>query len=123
MRRIKIDVLTAADGTATAYSPKVSGKIHSISYLKDGATAFPNGVDFAVTAESTGENIWTEADVNAATVRYPRAPTHTQAGVAALYAAGGVGVLDKIALANDRVKIAVTQGGNAKKGQFVVLVD
>lgn len=123
MRRMKIDVTTAADGTATAFSPKVSGKVHSIHYLKDGTAAFANGVDFAVTAEATGENVWTEADVNAAGVRYPRAATHNQAGAAALYAAGGVGVLDKIGLANDRLKIAITAGGNAKNGRFIVLVD
>lgn len=123
MRRIRIDVTTAADGTATFFSPRVSGKVHSVHYLKDGAAAFSNGVDFAITAEATGENIWTENDVNASTLRYPRAPTHSQAGVAALYAAGGTAVQDKIGLANDRVKIAITAGGNAKKGQFFVLVD
>lgn len=123
MRRIKIDVTTAADGTAAVFSPRVSGKVHSVHYLKDGTAAFSNGVDFAVTAEATGENIWTENDVNASTLRYPRAPTHSQAGVAALYAAGGTAVQDKIGLANDRVKIAITAGGNAKKGQFFVLVD
>ncbi|MBN9243944.1 MAG: hypothetical protein J0I98_14225 [Mesorhizobium sp.] len=123
MRRIKIDVTTAADGTATAYSPKVSGKVHSIHYLKDGTAAFSNGVGFTVTAEATGENIWTEAAVNAATARYPRAPTHSQAGAAALYAAAGEAVMDKIALANDRAKIVIAAGGNAKKGQFLILVD
>lgn len=123
MRRIKIDVTTAADGTAMAYSPKVSGKVHSIHYLKDGTTAFSNGVGFTITAEATGENIWTESAVNASAVRYPRAATHSQAGAAALYAASGTGVLDKIGLANDRAKIAIASGGNAKKGQFFILVD
>ncbi len=122
MRRIKVDVTTAADGSAVAYSPRVSGKIHSIHYLKDGSAAFSNGVDFAITAEATGENIWTQADVNAATVRYPRAPTHDQAGGASLYAAT-FAVLDKVGVANDRVKIGITAGGNAKKGQFLILVD
>lgn len=120
MRRYKVPITTAADGSAIAYSPRLSGKIHSIHYVK---TDFANGVDFAVTAEATGENIWTQADVNASAVVYPRAPTHTQAGVAALYAAGGVGVLDKIAVASDRVKIVIAQGGNAKSGAVHILVD
>ncbi|MDR7034499.1 hypothetical protein [Mesorhizobium sp. BE184] len=123
MRRIKVTATTAADGTATVYSPRVSGKIHSVVYQKDGTTGFTDGVDFALTAEESGENIWTESNVNASTSRYPRAPTHSQAGAAALYAAGGTGILDKIALANDRVKIVIAQGGNAKKGIFLVLVD
>lgn len=123
MRRIKLDVTTAADGTATAYTTKVSGKVHSIHYLKDGASGFSNGVGFTVTAEATGESIWTEAAVNASTVRYPRAATHSQAGAAALYAAGGTAVQDKVGLANDRAKIVIASGGNAKKGQFLILVD
>ncbi|SHF05165.1 hypothetical protein SAMN02745157_1522 [Kaistia soli DSM 19436] len=123
MRRILVNVTTAADGTATVLSPKVSGKLHSITYLKDGTTAFTDGVDFTITANVSGENLWTESNVNAGTTRYPRAPTHTQAGAAALYAAGGVAVLDKIGLANDQAKIQIAQGGNAKKGAFLFLVD
>lgn len=123
MRRIKVDVTTAADGTATVLSPRTSGKLHSILYLKDGTTAFTDGVDFTITANESGEGLWTESNVNASTVRYPRAPTHSQVGAAALYAAGGLGVLAPIGLANDQVKIAIAQGGNAKKGSFLILVD
>jgi hypothetical protein len=86
-------------------------------------TDFANGVDFAVTAEATGENIWTEADVNASASRYPRAPTHSQAGVASLYAAAGTAVQAPVGVSNDRVKIAITSGGNAKTGTFHVMVD
>lgn len=123
MRRYKVQVTTAADGTATAFTPKTSGEIHSIQYVKDGANAFAAGVDFTVTAEATGENIWTEANVDANAVRYPRAPTHSQAGVAALYAADGTAVQARIALGGDRVKIAIAAGGNAKTGAFHILVD
>jgi hypothetical protein len=123
MRRVKVTVTTAADGTATAYTPRVSGHIHSVHYVKDGSNAYADGVDFAVTAEATGENIWTEANVNASAVRYPRAATHSQAGVAALYASGGTAVLDRVAVANDRIKIVLAQGGNAKVGAFLVLID
>ncbi len=123
MRRYIIPVTTAADGSATAYSSGISGKIHSVHYLKDGSNAFADGVDFTITAENTGEGIWTESNVNASTVRYPRAPTHSQAGAAALYASGGTGVFDKIALAADRVKVVIAQGGNAKAGRFFVMVD
>lgn len=123
MRRYKLTVTTAADGTVTAYTPRVSGKIHSVQYVKDGANGYTNGVDFAVTAEATGENIWTQADVNASAVVYPRAPTHSQAGVAALYAAAGTAVGAPIGVSSDRVKISLSSGGNAKVGVFHVLID
>jgi hypothetical protein len=123
MRRYKVSVTTAADGSATAYSPRVAGKIHSVQYVKDGANGFANGVDFTITAEATGESIWAQNDVNASAVVYPRAPTHSQAGAAALYAAGGTAVSDKIGLASDRVKIVIAAGGNAKVGDFHILVD
>ncbi len=120
MRSHKIAVTTAADGTATAYSPRLSGKIHSIHYVK---TDYADGVDFTITAEATGENLWTESNVNASTVRYPRAPTHSQAGVAALYASGGTAIMDKPGIANSRVKIVLAQGGATKSGTFHILID
>lgn len=123
MRRYRIPITTDGSGAATVYSPRIAGKIHSVQYVKDGTTPFSNGVDFAVTAEATGENIWTESDVNASAVRYPRAPTHSQAGVAALYASGGTGVFDRIAVASDRVKIVIAQGGASKLGVVHILVD
>ena len=122
MRRLKLDVVTAADGTAIAYFNRQSGTIHSVHYAKDGATPFTDGVDLSMTAESTGEGIWTESNVNASAVRYPRAPVHNQAGAPVLYAAGGAPVHDKIALSNDRIKLSVAQGGNAKTGHFIVIV-
>lgn len=123
MKRYKVTVTTASDGTATAYTPRLSGKVMQVEYVKDGTTPYSNGVDFTITGEATGVNIWTENDVNASAVRAPRQPTHSQAGAAALYAAGGVGVLAPIALANDRVKIALASGGSAKVGVFHVVVE
>lgn len=122
MRRFKVTVTTAADGTVTAYSPRISGKIHQIEYVKPGAGSYDDGVDFTITGEATGINIWTESNVNATAVRAPRAPTHSQVGVAATLD-GTRAALDKIALASDRVKIVLAQGGNAKVGAFHILVD
>lgn len=126
MKRYKVSVTTAADGTVTAYSPRISGEVHQIEYVKDtaaaGANAYADGVDFTITGEATGVGLWTEANVNASAVRAPRQPTHSQAGVASLYAAGGTAVQARVALANDRVKIVLAQGGNAKVGAFHILV-
>ena len=119
VQRLVVPVTTASDGTATAYSPVVSGRIETIRYVK---TDFANGVDFTITAEATGETIWTQSDVNASVTVAPRQATHSTAGVAALYAAGGVAVNDGIVVANDRVKIAIAQGGDTKSGAFHIVV-
>ena len=123
MRRYKVRVTTAADGTVTAYSPRLSGKIQQIEYVKDGSNAYTDGVDFTITGEASGIGLWTEANVNASAVRAPRQPAHSQAGVALLYASGGTAVTDRIGLGNDRVKIVLAQGGNAKVGTFHITVD
>lgn len=120
MRRFNVAVTTASDGSATAYSPFLSGYIHSVQYVK---TDFADGVDFTITAEATGQTIWTQSDVNAAVTKFPREGTTTTAGVASLYASGGTAVNDRVALGRDRVKIVIAQGGNAKVGAFNILVD
>lgn len=119
IRRIVIPVTTAADGSATVYSDVVSGEIRAIHYLK---TDFADGVDFAITLETTGQNVWTESNVNAAAVRAPRMATHGVDGVASLFAAGGLGVQAPIPVADERIKIVIAQGGNAKTGAFHILL-
>ncbi|RWP88352.1 MAG: hypothetical protein EOR12_16710 [Mesorhizobium sp.] len=124
MKRYKLSVTTDGAGNAVAYSPRLSGEIHEIEYIKDGgANPFANGVDFTITSEATGKTLWAEADVNASASRAPRVATHSTAGVAALYAAAGTGVLARPGVANDRVKISIAQGGATKVGAFHVLVD
>lgn len=114
-QRVAVTVTTAADGSATAYSDVLVGKLSQIRYVK---TDFADGSTFTITAEATGETLWTETAVNASATRAPRQATHSTAGVAALYAAGGAAVNDKIALANDRIKIVIASGGDTKTGTF-----
>jgi hypothetical protein len=123
MRRFKVPCMVAADGTGTFFSPRISGKIHQIEYVKRGVSPFANGVDFTITGEATGIGLWTQADVNASAVVAPRMPAHSQVGAALLYAAGGTAQTVPIALASDRVKIVIVQGGNALGGDFHILVD
>lgn len=120
MRRATVTVTTAADGTVTAYTPRISGKIQQIEYVK---TDYADGVDFTITTERSGQGLWTESNVNASATRAPRQPTYSQTGAALLYAAGGTAVTDKVGIANDRVKIVLAQGGNAKVGTFHVLYE
>ena len=116
--RNTVTVVTDASGDATAYSPVVTGRILSIRYV---ATDYTAGVDFTITAEATGETIWTELNVNASKKVAPRQATHSTAGVAALYAAGGTAVNDYVTLALDRVKIVIAQGGANKTGAFHII--
>lgn len=123
VRRFTLTVTTIADGSATAYSPYLSGKLCAIHYVKHGTTNYTDGVDFTITAEATGETLWTESNVNASAVKFPRGATHSNVGVAALYAAGGTAVADLIRLGRDRVKIVLAAGGDSKIGTFHILVE
>lgn len=117
--RHAVAVTTAADGSATAYSPVVTGRLSTIRYVK---TDFAAGVDFTITSEATGETLWTQADVNASATVAPRQATHSTAGVASLYATT-FAVNDKIALAGDRVKIVIASGGDTKTGAFHIVME
>ncbi len=119
-RRFVVPVKTAADGSATVFSPFLSGRLAAIHYIK---TDFADGVDFTITSEATGETLWTESDVNATKACRPRGATHTNAGVAALYASAGTAVNDLIRLGRDRIKIVIAAGGNAKNGTFHIVVE
>lgn len=115
-RRLTVAVTTAADGSATAYSDPIdAGVLSHIRYVK---TDFADGSTFTITADATGETLWSRSAVNASATRAPRQATHTTAGAAALFAAAGQAVLDKIAIANDRIKIVIASGGNTKTGTF-----
>lgn len=119
-QRIPVTVTTAADGTATAYSPVIQyGLLSQIRYVK---TDYGDGSTFTITCEATGETLWSEAAVNASATRAPRQATHTNLGAASLYAAAGQAVLDKIAIANDRIKISIVDGGATKTGVFHFLL-
>lgn len=120
IRRFVVSVATDASGDAEVYSPVIRGKLVSIRYVK---TDFADGVDFVLTGETSGQTIWSEEAVNASATRYPRAPTHSTAGVAALYASGGEAVNDMIALADERIKIVVADGGDTKTGTLHIVID
>lgn len=122
MQRVTLTVTTDGSGNAEAYTPRLSGELHSIRYVKAGANNYTDGVDVSMTVEGSGEDVWVEANVNASATRAPRQPTHSTAGAAALYAAGGTAVLARIALGNQRVKIALAQGGANKTGTFHILL-
>ena len=120
VQRFSVTVTTDGAGAATAYSDYVTGKLSQIRYVK---TDYDNGSTFTITADATGETLWTEAAVNASATRAPRQATHTTAGAAALYAAAGTAVNDKIGIANDRIKIVIASGGATKTGVFHFILE
>lgn len=120
--RHQVTVTTDASGDGTGYTPVLTGQILAIIYTKPGSGNYANGVDFAITLESTGQNLWTESNVNASKTVSPRQATHGADGVAALYAAGGSAVLGPIVAAQERVRVVVAQGGDTKVGTFTVVV-
>jgi hypothetical protein len=120
MRKHTVSLTSDGSQVGTAYTGYLSGYLESIQYIK---TDYTDGVDFTITAEATGETLWTESNVNAAVIKHPRAATHSNLGVAALYAGSGTAVNDRIALGRDRVKIVIAQAGVSKVGSFVVTVN
>lgn len=117
---IPVTVTTASDGSATTYTASgVNGLLDRIRYVK---TDFVDGSTFTITVEDTGESLWTESSVNASATRAPRQATHLNtSGAAALYAAAGTAVMDRIAI-NGRVKIVIASGGNTKTGTFYIVL-
>ena len=120
--RHTVNVVTDPSGGSTDFTPVVTGRILNVIYTKDGTTPFTDGVDFTCTLEATGQNVWTESNVNASKTVAPRQATHDEVGAASLYAAAGEPVEDHIVAAKDRVKIVVASGGDTKLGQFIVIV-
>ena len=111
--------LTTATGTATGYTPVVTGRIINVIYQK---TDFADGVDFTITTEDTAQNVWVDTNINASETVAPRQPTHDAAGAASLYAAAGEPVEDYIYACGERIKIAIASGGTSKTGTFIVIV-
>jgi hypothetical protein len=123
VRRFVVPVTVDADGDAEEYSPRIYGHLVSFRYVKPGTGGYADGVDFVITGETSAATLWSEENVNASATRYPRGPTHSTAGVAALYAGAGTAVNDRITLSGERVKIVVAAGGVSATGSFHITID
>jgi hypothetical protein len=120
-RQVSATVTTDSKGAGTGYTEFLEfGRVDTIRYVKNN---FADGQTITVTNDDTGDTIWTESAVNASATRRPRGATHTTAGAAAVYAAAGEPVLDKIPICNTRIKIVVANGGDSKSGTFYFLID
>ena len=119
IQRHVVTVNTDEDGDGVGYTPTVTGKVSTIRYVKDTSNAYSDGFAVTVTAEATGETILEISDVRVSTTFAPRQDTHTREGSSLSPKA----VLDSICLANDRIKIAVSRGGDTKTGVFHVVIE
>ena len=113
-----------ASGAATVYSDRLAtGVIAQIRYVPDGTNPLATGADLTITAETSGLPIATLTDIGtSATGWAPRQATHSTAGAAALYASAGTAVNDRIAIAGERIKVVVAQGGVSKTGTLYIWV-
>ena len=117
--RLTVPLTTNASGACEAYSdPIQAGRVLAVRYVK---TNFDNSVDFTITAEKTGESILALTDQTTAGVWYPRAQVHGITGTG-LTLDGTRLLVEPILLVNDRVKVVIAQGGNAKTGSIELLI-
>jgi hypothetical protein len=121
VRRFVVPITVDENGDAEEYSQVLSGKLISIRYVKDDFAG--DDLAFTITAEDTGETLWSEEDVTASATRHPRGATHTTTAAAALYADAGQPVLDLIALSQDRVKFVIAGAGDETSGTFHITID
>ena len=111
-----VTITTDASGDGEGFTPDLTGRIISVQYVKPSSGGYADGVDFAIVGEITGQDIWTQDNVNASATVAPRQAIQTTAGV------GGTSLFDYVVLARERVKITVDDGGNAATGSFYVTV-
>ena len=121
IQRYVVTVTTDEKGKGIGYTPAVTGKVSAIHYVEDSSNAYSDGAAVGVTAEATGETIL-KANLSVSATFAPRQATHTIDGMPAQYASLHP-VLDSICLANDRIKIAVSNGGDTKTGVFHVVIE
>lgn len=118
-----VTVTVNASGDATAYTGIVYGSILAIRYVPDGSTPLDTGADVTITADASGLPILTITNIGTTAANYaPQQAVVSVANAAALYAAAGTAVTAPIPVSNERVKLVVAQGGNAKIGTFHIYV-
>lgn len=124
MTRLDHTLTTDGSGNATVFSPQaVQGEIRSIRYVPDGSIPLTNTATVTITLEGTGLPILTIGAIGSVAATWaPSQPTHSPAATAALYAAGGTAINDRIGICNERIKVVVSGGGNAKTGVLYVWV-
>jgi hypothetical protein len=111
----KADIVTDASGNATVYLSHGENRKPNglLEYLKYTPGTLETGADLTITGEG-GIPIMTKANAGTSTVYYfPRALVNQVADGAA-----GASGTELIPIKDDRIKVVVAQGGNAKAGSI-----
>jgi len=117
---VKVDIVTAADGSATVYlthgeSRKPNGFLVAIKYTPG---TIETGAGLTITGESSGIPILTKASAGTSQVfYYPRAFPNAAADGAA-----GTVATERIPIKDERIKVVVASGGNAKAGSIEAIL-
>lgn len=122
--RHRIVATTDGSGNFTGQTQgAVNGAIEHVRYTPDGAAPLDTGADLDIVGETTGIVVANHDDIGtSAFTRAYRQATHGIDGAAALYAADGSAVLDKVVVAGERLTLTIAGGGNAKSGTFDIVV-
>ena len=121
MDRDVVSITSDADGAGTGRSRPLNGLLHSIRLVAHASTPYANTVDITITDDLTGAAILTLTNQSGSGTFYPRAATVDVSNAAALYAAAGQPVNDKIPIMG-QVKIVIAQAGDTKSGVFYIHV-
>jgi hypothetical protein len=119
VQTVRIAVASDADGNGAAYSDVVEGFVELVKVTL--GTLVSGQADLTITDEETGAPIVTLTNVTDGLEVRPRGPTHDLAGAAALFAAGGAAVNEKVCV-NGRIKVVVAQGGASKAGSVAIML-
>ncbi len=116
-----VTITTDSGGSAIVYlETKSRGTLHALIYRPGGDSGLDTGADLTVTTERTGIPILTKQNLGTGTsFLYPRAKPTDAAGSGALGTVPSV----PIPLLQERIKIQVAQGGNAKSGTIEAIYD
>ena len=106
-------------GTVTAYTDKeVTGRILQVQYVKDDLA---NGSTITLTGNTTGIPIMAISAMNASATHLPRRATTDQDGAAITYDQTAA-VHEAVVLVQEKVKLAISSGGNSKSGEIIITV-
>lgn len=112
--------LTGGNTTGTAYSPVVNGRIVSIRYIPGSGTKLEGAsgdYTIAVTGESSGVQVWSEAAVTGAKTVRPTWGVHDDAGVA------DPSTRDAIYLSDERLAFAVSNADANSSGSWELTIE
>lgn len=106
-----VTATTASGGSATVYTAVIRGRVLAVRYTK---VDFADGVDFTITTEESLQNVWVDTNINASETVSPKLLNDGTDG------ADLTAIYDHVRAFNERIKIVIAQGGNAKTGTFTV---